>query len=590
MKRALAAASLIMKPEGYADGLLPSIKPLNGSGDFTFSRGSNLSATRINQQGLIEKGRENLLLQSNQFDTTWGLSSATPVSGYADRNGGIDAWLLRENASTAPHWIRQSSGLTSGIGTFSFYAKKKDYDWIQFGRSGDGGDYANFNISNGTLGNVSGASIVDRKIESVGNGWYRCSVTYIFASNSFVGIALIRSDVSTRYESYLGDGTSGTYIQDAQVEQGMVATGYIETGASTAKVGLLEDEPRLDYSGGTTSPSLLLEPSRTNLVRSEYYGDLALTRITLTSNYGTSPEGVQNSSAIFNTTANGRHNLSGAYFAVTSGTSYVNSVFAKAGTITKIKLRLYSGGGIDIGFNDGDFDLTNGTATGTGAGIESYGNGWYRCYVVDSPTSSVSNARFNVELLDANGNVSYVGSVTDYIEIFGSQIEQGSYPTSYIPNHSGGTITRGADDCSKTGISSLIGQTEGTLFWEGKKTSNLNFATALVIENGTTNRIYLLSGSTGFRVDVTASNTTTAFYSGTHGLGNYKIAIAYNSSSVDVYINGVSVFNDSSVTIPACQNVYLTNWASYNQSIETRQALLFKERLSNAELAALTTI
>ena len=54
------------------DGKTYSIKPTDGSGDFTFSRGSNLAATRVGPTGLIEKGRENLLTYSNQFDTTWG--------------------------------------------------------------------------------------------------------------------------------------------------------------------------------------------------------------------------------------------------------------------------------------------------------------------------------------------------------------------------------------------------------------------------------------------------------------------------------------------------------------------------------------
>ena len=60
-----------MIPSAYKDGKLYSIRPTDGSGDFTFSRGSNLAATRVDVNGLIEKGRENLLLQSNQFDTTW---------------------------------------------------------------------------------------------------------------------------------------------------------------------------------------------------------------------------------------------------------------------------------------------------------------------------------------------------------------------------------------------------------------------------------------------------------------------------------------------------------------------------------------
>jgi hypothetical protein len=63
-------ASLVMVPDAPIDGKLPSVKPEDRSGDFTFSRGSNLAATRINKDGLIEKGRENLLLQSNQFQDT----------------------------------------------------------------------------------------------------------------------------------------------------------------------------------------------------------------------------------------------------------------------------------------------------------------------------------------------------------------------------------------------------------------------------------------------------------------------------------------------------------------------------------------
>ena len=94
-------ASLIMIPSLYKDGRLDTVKPLGNSiihpdatgnndgtdgttpaeGNFTFSRGSNLAATRVDVNGLIEKGRENLLLQSNQFDTTWQLTTNTSVTG-----------------------------------------------------------------------------------------------------------------------------------------------------------------------------------------------------------------------------------------------------------------------------------------------------------------------------------------------------------------------------------------------------------------------------------------------------------------------------------------------------------------------------
>jgi hypothetical protein len=57
---------------------------------------------------------------------------------------------------------------------------------------------------------------------------------------------------------------------------------------------------------------------------------------------------------------------------------------------------------------------------------------------------------------------------------------------------------------------------------------------------------------------------------------------------VAIYIDGVSVFTDNSVTIPATSNLYLGGWRDYNQAVKTAQALLFKTRLSNADLAALT--
>ena len=66
-------ASLVMIPSGYKDQKVYSVKPIDGSGDLTFSRASN--ATRVNSSGLVEKVRTNLLLQSNSFDTTWTFGS-----------------------------------------------------------------------------------------------------------------------------------------------------------------------------------------------------------------------------------------------------------------------------------------------------------------------------------------------------------------------------------------------------------------------------------------------------------------------------------------------------------------------------------
>ena len=275
----LNKASLIQIPSGYKDGTLYSAKPTNGDGDFTFSRGSNLAATRVNSDGLIEKGRENLLLQSNQFDTTWSNVNTTETSGQAGYDGSSDAWLLEKSASAG--YLRQNIA-SSNLQTYSIYAKAGTLNWIVLESVVVGNSY--FDLENGVVGNAS-ASLIDKNIESVGNGWYRCSITY---NATISQVRIFPADGNGNVS-----GTSGNIlIQNSQLEAGLIATDVIETGASTAQAGILEDMPRLDYSGEATCPSLLLEPQRSNLyLHSEYISNFSGTE---TFNSAISPEGVSN--------------------------------------------------------------------------------------------------------------------------------------------------------------------------------------------------------------------------------------------------------------------------------------------------------
>jgi len=76
-------ASLVLFPSGYKESKVYSHKPVDGSGDFTYTRGTD-TATRVGADGYIKKERANLLLQSNQFDTTWGgdLNKRSITSGF----------------------------------------------------------------------------------------------------------------------------------------------------------------------------------------------------------------------------------------------------------------------------------------------------------------------------------------------------------------------------------------------------------------------------------------------------------------------------------------------------------------------------
>ena len=144
--------------------------------EFTFERGSNLAATRVDENGLIEKGRENLLEQSNQFDTTWIESNASATNGQSGYDGSTDAWLLSKSAASGRIYQNVS---VSGVATYSVYAKAGSTDWLFI--IGSEGIYpeAYFDLSNGVVGNSSSnPNFISANIQDVGNGWYRCSITF----------------------------------------------------------------------------------------------------------------------------------------------------------------------------------------------------------------------------------------------------------------------------------------------------------------------------------------------------------------------------------------------------------------------------
>ena len=247
-----------------------------------------------------------------------------------------------------------------------------------------------------------------------------------------------------------------TFSRGADTATRVNEQGYIEVVTDL-------NAPRLDYSGGATCPSLLLEPQRTNLVKqSEYFGSYSyVTRITRQENYGTSPGGLTNSTAIFNSALYGAHNIAADAVSFTSGTTYTFSVFVKAGTLSKIQLSIINAISTKV-----DFDLLAGTATGTGASIENYGNGWYRCVYTIAATSTTTNGRAWVGLLNNDGASNYLGSTSEYIELYGFQVEEASYPTSYIPTN-GSTQTRPADSFNIPSSANLsIPSNSWTIFWD----------------------------------------------------------------------------------------------------------------------------
>ena len=145
-------ASLVMIPSGTKTSKIFSQKPVNGDGDFTFSRST--AATRVNADGNIEKETQNLLLQSNSFNTTWSEFNGT--SGQTDMM--VQAMLGIDSSSSVLRL--QQTGITLAVyNTFSFYAKDVDAQWFALQIAGTTDESAWFDIQNGTLGSTSSALI-----------------------------------------------------------------------------------------------------------------------------------------------------------------------------------------------------------------------------------------------------------------------------------------------------------------------------------------------------------------------------------------------------------------------------------------------
>jgi len=183
-------------------------------------------------------------------------------------------------------------------------------------------------------------------------------------------------------------------------------------------------------------------------------------------------------------------------------------------------------------------------------------------------------------------------SASEGVLFYGAQIELGAYATSYIPTLAA-SATRVADVASKTGISSLIGQTEGTIFMDAVidafPTDNSFFGVEKTASN-----FVIRFGSGGSSIYAQAYNgSSNLFFEPTsYTLGTrVKLAFAYKAGSYAFYKNGTLVATGTNATtVPACDAV-MTNslWGNVgNGKHGISQALVFKTRLSNADLAALT--
>ena len=402
-------------------------------------------------------------------------------------------------------------------------------------------------------------------------------------------LALIPSGVKAgKLYSVLPTNGAGDFTTTrASVATRVNENGLIEEVASNV--------PRLDYSDGTC-PSLLLEPSSTNLITySEDFSNAAWTkaRATITSNSVISPDGNLTADKLIATSVSGAHQTKETLSTVSG--NYTFSVFAKKGEYKNILLwdDTLSGG---VGVNLDDLSIFRDEAN-QGYKIEDYGNDWIRISVNYTYTAQVPQNGVYTYDNSATPQLEFAGNDVDGLYIWGAQLEQNSYATSYIKTV-GTTQTRTKDKTFKTGITNLIGQSEGVLFVDFIPKGNT--ATQIVYQvrtsgvtnvgqidirfsGGTLNALGNDGGSAQFGIVGTVIN-----------LGQrYKCAIRYKKNDVAFYINGVLIGTDVVASFNSSSKDQVSfgeNLTSYVPVASIKDARVYTTALSDLELTNLTTI
>jgi hypothetical protein len=533
-------ASLIMFPSGYKEDKIYSLKPTDGSGDLTFTRAS--TATRVNSDGLIET--------ASVLGTE--LISSTLINSNYD--------TFNEASSSGFHAIYSTSG-TQRAATL---------DEISF---------------------VSGKTYQVNIDVSVVSG----SVPFLRAREAI-------ATSPTIFSGQLVDGSNVVTFTSTNTLTGVLefssttASEYRVSNVSVKEV-ITSNVPRIDYKGGGCG-KLLLEPQRTNLVTYSEQMDNAAwnkTNATVTANATTSPDGTTNADKLVETVASGEHAIARVGGMASAGT-YSLSVYAKASERTRIAIGNSSAGHYAI------FDLSLGTIVQASQGTVTNGaisligaNGFYR---VSCTITVASAASAVLNLVSTGTTISYTGNGTSGIFVWGAQLEAGAYPTSYIPTLAS-SVTRLADAAFKTGISSLIGSVAGTMYVEVAALANDLSERRFALSDGTTGNVARVGfTSTSNRIIAVlynGANQCVMTYDGADITQTNKIAFTWSVNDFALFVNGVKRASDVSGTTFSANTLTELQFnggagAGNNMYGEFQQILLFKTRLTDTELATLTTL
>lgn len=560
---------------------------------------------------------KNLLGFTQEFENAyWSkVGSTVTQNAVTAPDGFVNADKLVEDTSTGGHYLTPT-GVAFTVGqviTYSVYLKAAERTFAQLILTGigpaGGNLVAGFNLSTGVAGTPSTG--VTSRITSVGNGWYRCSMTYTVATAASANRQIrISQSTSTTPSSYTGDGTSGIYIWGAQFNDSASLDPYVYN-PTTAPSAVAYYGPRRDYDPTTLAArGFFVEEASTNLHK--YSEDLTQwgtpSGASVSSNVAVAPDGNTTADKLVEDTSNGGHFLSAGSltYSYTSGVSYTRSCFLKAAGRNIVTIYL-PGAAFPSSGRQALFNLSNGTVysveSGVTATIQTLPNGWYRCAITATANVTGSGNSGGSALTD-NGTASYQGDGVSGVLIWGAQLELTvPYATSYIPT-AAATVARAADVAPVLGanFSNWYNQTQGAILIQAATYVPTAAATSRVAvsigDSSTFNESMYLSKAT-----TTANFTANVIDGGvaqwaSNTLGNittntaFKASFGYALNNLGGSLNAAAVVTDNVATIPTPNSLMLGNgsWSGalnyFNGWIQ--RVSYFPRRISDAELVGIT--
>lgn len=596
--------------------LMTSLDLQEGTGIATYSRadGADRRATVTDFEGLIRPVKngearfegarrvENLIAYSEAFNhATWSKVSITVTSDSVMAPDGSTTADLLTTGGAAGQRVTQGSVIVS--------ATSVAYNvWIRGGTA----PTARLLIYDSTAATTR--AFVD---VTPTTAWQRFSLS---ATN------LVPGNTHTFYlyidevNAYGAGGTAYAWGAQAEIIQGQAnqnPSEYVSTNVKTAfpyhgagvdgvkyfatRNGNTVASNVVTEATGAAIPSATLkgylaEGSRTNLaVRSEELasGPWGGLNVTVSTDSVSAPSGLTTADTMTETSAVATQFQRSQSLTISSGSTYTISAFVKRGAGSGRHMRLELSGathGFRANFNADTGAVASSLGIGSGtvvaAGSVAYPNGWYRFSVTGVASTETAVAFYYRMTESLDGPITYNGDGSSSFYVWGAQLENASFASSYIPTTSA-SVTRAADALSYPAMSEL--DTQGTVYAEASTqyptTAGSYYPYAVRSSGGAK---YLgLKTSIDARVFTNDSTNEVTVTSGVSLATPQRIASNWSGANLKVFKNGTSSsgpYDGSMIS----GSIYVANSADPFFGT-VKNVRLWKRALSDTQLTKMTS-